>query len=562
MKEKELNTTLVDKAIAFATNAHKNTERRGKGFPYIVHPLEAMTIVATMTTDQKLLAAAVLHDVVEDTNYTIEDIEREFGPEVASIVSSETSLDVPGASVEDSWRARKTATLEHLAKASKEAKIVALGDKLSNIRTMKQDYIVLKDELWNRFHSKNPKDHAWYYLSLVESLSELKEYSAFKEFEEAVHFVFDRYVEFELKEEDGQFILKGAITKEDSFKLEKAVHKGLNILNFDLVTDISFGAIRTLVRMHENGVNMAIRLVPNKIASKLDDNGVSNLIPVTKKYGNGSLDNMYISGDGYTSTTYFSEKDDDVMVKLFSNIVPPLSIEKEKVMAKYALEAGLNTPISGELAYYGDKIGFSFERILNKISFSRAIANNPEKLPEYAKMFADVTRSFHALTPAAGIFPTQYEVVMEQIENSKTKEDTKEELRKLAKEYADDIHLIHGDYHTGNVIMTDKGETLVIDLADLAIGSKYYDLGALYWFAHYNHDDRSDQIFHFDVATFKKLYDLFIPFYFQTNDEKILEKEEKIIKKFAAFRYIYNFRYHKDIPLEVADSLIKNALRA
>ena len=74
MSNSYLDTTLVDKAIIFATNAHKNSERRAKAFPYIIHPLEAMAIVATMSNDPELLAAAVLHDTVEDTNVTIEDI--------------------------------------------------------------------------------------------------------------------------------------------------------------------------------------------------------------------------------------------------------------------------------------------------------------------------------------------------------------------------------------------------------------------------------------------------------------------------------------------------------
>ena len=79
MANKYIDSTLLDRAIIFAVNAHRNTERRGKGFPYIVHPLEAVEIVATITPDQELLAAAALHDTIEDTDVTVEDIRREFG---------------------------------------------------------------------------------------------------------------------------------------------------------------------------------------------------------------------------------------------------------------------------------------------------------------------------------------------------------------------------------------------------------------------------------------------------------------------------------------------------
>ncbi|MBQ2108359.1 MAG: bifunctional (p)ppGpp synthetase/guanosine-3',5'-bis(diphosphate) 3'-pyrophosphohydrolase, partial [Bacteroidales bacterium] len=77
MANNPLNTELLDRAIVFAVKAHAGTERRGKGFPYIVHPLEAVAIVATMTSDHELLAAAALHDTMEDTDVTAAEIEAE-----------------------------------------------------------------------------------------------------------------------------------------------------------------------------------------------------------------------------------------------------------------------------------------------------------------------------------------------------------------------------------------------------------------------------------------------------------------------------------------------------
>ena len=82
MANKPLDTSLLDRAIIYAVRAHAGTERRGKGFPYIVHPMEAVEIVATMTADQELLAAAALHDVVEDTSVSIEDLEKAFDKDI------------------------------------------------------------------------------------------------------------------------------------------------------------------------------------------------------------------------------------------------------------------------------------------------------------------------------------------------------------------------------------------------------------------------------------------------------------------------------------------------
>ena len=190
MANKPLNTELLDRAIVFAVKAHAGTERRGKGFPYIVHPMEAVEIVATITPDQELLAAAALHDTVEDTGVTIEQIRDEFGERVANLVAAESDVFMEGVSEEDSWHQRKQAAIDRLAAAPRDAKIVALGDKLSNMRAIARDYAVKGDELWKIFHAKDPDDHEWHYRGLANSLRELSDTFAFQEFEALINKVF------------------------------------------------------------------------------------------------------------------------------------------------------------------------------------------------------------------------------------------------------------------------------------------------------------------------------------------------------------------------------------
>ena len=190
MANKPLDTTLLDRAIVFAVRAHAGTERRGKGFPYIVHPMEAVEIVSTMTNDQELLAAAVLHDTVEDTDTTIEQIRAEFGFRVASFVAAESDEPHQSRDSIENWRARKQAAIDRLACSSHDTKIVALGDKLSNMRAIARDYAQQGDALWNLFHAKDRKDHEWHYRGLAESLRELQDTFAYKEFEQLINQVF------------------------------------------------------------------------------------------------------------------------------------------------------------------------------------------------------------------------------------------------------------------------------------------------------------------------------------------------------------------------------------
>lgn len=175
-----LNTGLFDRATLFATQAHSGTERRSKGYPYIIHCMEAASIVATITNDPEMLAAAILHDTVEDTEVTIDQIRSEFGDRVADLVAHETAPlpdDAP-------WRTRKEAQLAQLASAPYDSKVVAMGDKLSNMRALAADYKAIGDKLWKRFHAPNGKeDIAWYYRSLADALSELKGTAAFQEFD-------------------------------------------------------------------------------------------------------------------------------------------------------------------------------------------------------------------------------------------------------------------------------------------------------------------------------------------------------------------------------------------
>ena len=190
MANNPLNTELLDRAIIFAVHAHAGTERRGKGYPYIVHPMEAVEIVATMTADQELLAAAALHDTVEDTEVTVEQIRAEFGERIASLVADESDVMPEGMTEEASWHQRKQAAIDRLSKASHDAKIVALGDKLSNMRAIARDYAEIGDALWNRFHAKDPKDHEWHYRGLADALRELNGTFAYHEFESLINQVF------------------------------------------------------------------------------------------------------------------------------------------------------------------------------------------------------------------------------------------------------------------------------------------------------------------------------------------------------------------------------------
>lgn len=116
-------------AQVFASIAHGGQKRKYTGVRYTVHTDEVAEIVARVTDDQEMIAAAHLHDTVEDTKATLEDIQREFGDRVASLVENLTDVSKP----EDGNRdARRALDREHTAKAHPDAKTIKLADIISN----------------------------------------------------------------------------------------------------------------------------------------------------------------------------------------------------------------------------------------------------------------------------------------------------------------------------------------------------------------------------------------------------------------------------------------------
>lgn len=182
---------LLDEAITFATNAHKEQLRKGTNIPYILHPLEAAAIVGTMTTDDEILAGAVLHDVVEDTDTTVEQVREFFGGRVAELVAFESENKRENLSPHSTWKIRKQETVDHLKTASTDVKMITLGDKLSNIRSIYRDYNAIGDELWQRFNQKDKNEHRWYYQSIADCLTELTDCEAYKEYCELISKTFD-----------------------------------------------------------------------------------------------------------------------------------------------------------------------------------------------------------------------------------------------------------------------------------------------------------------------------------------------------------------------------------
>ena len=105
------NTALYQKALNYASEAHKNQFRKGSDIPYITHPVEVADIIASFTDDEEMIATGLLHDVVEDTDRTEEDIRACFGDRIADMVAAETEDKMRDRRAEDTWVLRRSSSI-------------------------------------------------------------------------------------------------------------------------------------------------------------------------------------------------------------------------------------------------------------------------------------------------------------------------------------------------------------------------------------------------------------------------------------------------------------------
>lgn len=183
---------LLTRAIQFAAEAHDGARRKGDGSPAVLHAMEAAAVAATLTGDEEVLAAAVLHDTVEDAGVQPEELLARFGPRVAALVAAETENKRRELPPGDTWRVRKEETIARLeAEEDPGAAILVLGDKLSNLRSLSRACRQRGEAVWQDFHQHDSAQHRWYYSAIAAVLApRLGDTPAFQEYQQRFAEVF------------------------------------------------------------------------------------------------------------------------------------------------------------------------------------------------------------------------------------------------------------------------------------------------------------------------------------------------------------------------------------
>lgn len=186
------NVNIIEKALMYAMIAHSSQVRKGKPEePAIVHPIAVAEILRGYGADKNVIAASYLHDVPEDTKFTLEDIKRNFGEDIAHLIDVASELDKS-----KPWEERKQNKINKMKEKVLREKLVVIADKISNIEDMNR---VFKEKGYKDFSAFNrgEEKQEWYYRNMYKSLitNEDKQNPLFIRLEKGINNVFGRTME-------------------------------------------------------------------------------------------------------------------------------------------------------------------------------------------------------------------------------------------------------------------------------------------------------------------------------------------------------------------------------
>lgn len=190
-------TELTRRAKEFAYERHAGQGRKGNDEPFTSHLDKVVDIIQTLTADEEVIAAGWLHDVVEDTDTSLEEIYGLFGDRIGRFVELESEDKRPEMDVRESWQVRKREQIEELRNISDEDSdvfMIALSDKLANAIDTLEAKKIEGIAFWNKFNNSDPKTQEWYYKSFADIIAEksnLAETNPYKRYIEVIEELFN-----------------------------------------------------------------------------------------------------------------------------------------------------------------------------------------------------------------------------------------------------------------------------------------------------------------------------------------------------------------------------------
>ena len=340
--------------------------------------------------------------------------------------------------------------------------------------------------------------------------------------------------------------LSGRIDSANSAEIENDILKQLEgktdtavTLDVEELEYISSAGLRVILRVKKTWPDVRIINASPEVYEILETTGFTEMMTVEKAYKVISVEGCEVIGEGFNGKVYRVDKDN--VVKVYKNADALADIQHEREVARLALILGVPTAISYDVVKVGDSYGSVFE-LLNARSFAKILADEPERMDWCVTEYINLLKKVHGITVPEGKLPSSKEKIVKW-ENEIRADLPEAESRKLEQLIAglpDSDHMIHGDYHTKNIVLAGD-EVLLIDMDTLCAGYPIYELAQMYnsyiGFSEYNPEIVRD-FQGFSPETARTFWHKCLQAYFETEDEEKLKKLEDKIRCVSYTRLI------------------------
>ena len=347
-----------------------------------------------------------------------------------------------------------------------------------------------------------------------------------------------------------------AVAEEKIFSIKNNNPGTHTVVDADKLEYISSAGLRVILKLRKEEPKLAIINVASDVYEVFDMTGFTDMVTVEKAYPRMSVDGCEFIAKGANGAVY--RYNDETIIKTYfaKDALPEIKQEREN--ARRAFVLGINTAIPYGIVRVGDNYG-TITELLNATSVTKLIRKDPDDLSQAAKYYIDMLKSIHAIKVDDGVVPDMKETalawadfVADHIPEAQSKK-----LRALIEAVPKRNTLMHGDYHTNN-IMVQNGEPLLIDMDTLCMGHPVFELGSMFnAFVGYSELDHQNMMdfFGYSFETAGKFWNIALKMYLNTEDEAVCQsvaEKAMIIGYTRMLRRSIRRPHEADSPAKIA----------
>ena len=348
-------------------------------------------------------------------------------------------------------------------------------------------------------------------------------------------------------EKDGKttIALEGRIDTNNAAQTESEIFAAVEGKIGDIIIDaekldyISSAGLRVLMKLCKSTDKpLPVINVSRDVYDIFETTGFTELLDVKKALRKVSLTGCEVIGQGGHGKVY--RLDEETIIKVYHDGSPLSLIEKEREYAKNAFVHGVPSAIAYDIVDTEEGYGVVFE-MAGATTVGKYIMAHPDKLQEYAVKFGTLLKTLNTTEADPKLYGDIKDIYRDRLKKGEQyfTDEENAQLEKILNSIPNGSGMIHGDYHTNNVMVQSDGELVLIDMADISRGNALFDIGGAYLvmcMSAMSGDEVSIQVTGLDREKAKQVWDITLSTYFDTTDPEKLGLIGNICGAFSLFR--------------------------